>query len=454
LGIEYLGVVLMKNIKRFIFLLLISTFISFSCNSVEPPSGIEISLKLEDVSCTEAWITLSSNLKLLAIIELKQNSQAVKTINLTKSDSLLYIDSLLPNTSYQIQASSSQYRVTSNQLQLTTLDTTSHNFSWQTWTFGEHSSSSLYDVAIIGENNIWAVGEIYMNDSLGQSDPQPYGIAHWDGTDWKLFKVPYHDFNQTVKYPGPLFSIDIIDGEIYVVSYANLLKWTGSDWEEVAFFMEHIPFDGQVLKMWGTDQNNIYCVGRSGSIYHYFGSDWQKLVSGTDIRLTDIYGTDDGKNLWACGWDNNHTGGIILSIENSDTKVIWDGISVNGEYLNFINTLWTNGGQFWLAGGFVFKQSVLFQDKGHLVRIPTETGSKLFDPGNFVLSIRGTGKNNIFLAGDLGMLWHFNGVSWHKYEELYSQQLDRRLYSISAKDNIVVAVGWKDSNAWIVLGTK
>ncbi len=31
-----------------------------NCNSVEPPSGLEINLKLEDVSCTEAWITLSS----------------------------------------------------------------------------------------------------------------------------------------------------------------------------------------------------------------------------------------------------------------------------------------------------------------------------------------------------------------------------------------------------------
>ena len=45
-------------------------------------------------------------------------------------------------------------------------DTTSHNFTWETWTFGEHSSSVLNDVAIIDENNIWAVGEIYMNDSL------------------------------------------------------------------------------------------------------------------------------------------------------------------------------------------------------------------------------------------------------------------------------------------------
>jgi hypothetical protein len=426
-----------------------------ACDTAEPPNENQsINLILEDVSCTEAWITLSTNLSLPAAIELKQNNQNIKTINLTKSDSLLFIDPLSPNTSYTFQATNDAYRVTSNQMQLTTLDTTSHDFSWQTWTFGEHSSSVLYDVSIINENSIYAVGEIYLNDSLGQPDPQPYAVAHWDGTDWMLMKVPYHDFSQTEKYPGPLFSIAIIDGEVYVVSYANLLKWTGNDWEEKAFFMEQIPFDGQVIKIWGYSENNIYCVGRNGAIYYYFGADWQKIESGTDIRLTDIYGSNDGKNIWTCGWDNNHTGSIILKIKNTNTEVVWDGISINGEYIDFVNTLWTNGGEYWLAGGFVFRQSVLFQDKGHLVRVPTETGSKVFDPEKFVLGIRGTEKNNIFLAGDLGMVWHFNGKSWYKFDELYSQQLDRRFYGISVKGNMAVAVGWKNANAWIALSER
>ena len=47
----------------------------------------------------------------------------------------------------------------------------------------------LYDVAIIDENNIWAVGEIYLNDSLGQPDPTPYNAVHWDGISWNLKKI-------------------------------------------------------------------------------------------------------------------------------------------------------------------------------------------------------------------------------------------------------------------------
>jgi hypothetical protein len=41
-------------------------------------------------------------------------------------------------------------------------------------------------VAIIDENNIWAVGGIYMDDSTGQPDPEPYGLVHWDGNKWNL----------------------------------------------------------------------------------------------------------------------------------------------------------------------------------------------------------------------------------------------------------------------------
>ena len=248
-----------KNIIFFLFnLALLLNFAS--CNTTEPPvDGNALALKLEDVSCTEAWITLTTNLTLPATVALKQNNNTISTITLGSADTLLYINSLMPNNNYNFQVSGSQHLALSNVVNLTTLDTTSHNFTWQSWTFGEHSSSVLNDVAIIDENNIWAVGEIYMNDSLGQPDPHPYGLAHWDGSEWNLMKVPYHDFNQSVKHPGPLFAIAVIEGEIYVVSYANLLKWNGNDWEEKAFFMVQIPFDGQVLKC-GAIMGTIFIV--------------------------------------------------------------------------------------------------------------------------------------------------------------------------------------------------
>ena len=58
------------------------------CNTTEPPDYPEPVLKLEDVSCTEAWITLTTNnLQLPTTITLKQNEETIETINLSTTDS-------------------------------------------------------------------------------------------------------------------------------------------------------------------------------------------------------------------------------------------------------------------------------------------------------------------------------------------------------------------------------
>jgi hypothetical protein len=423
--------------KRIIagFLVISLSLLIKSCDTTDPPNNKSLLLKLEDVSCTEAWIKLeTTNLQLPATVTIKQNNQTSSTINLLKADSLLYIDSLLPNQTYQYQTAINECQVSSNELNVTTMDTTSHNFTWQAWTFGEHSSSVLYDVAIINENSIYAVGEIYMNDSLGQPDPQPYGVARWNGTDWTLIKVPYHDFNQTEKYPGPLFSIAIIEDEIYVVSYANLLKWNGSDWEEVAFFMEQIPFDGQVLKMWGLDQNNIYCVGRSGAIYHYFGIGWQKLESGTDVDIQDIWGIDYGSSnsFILCAASNAIEPGEhkILRINNSnsvDTISWFYNRRVNSVWMESKHQLFACGDGMFISGYVgIWKQQEL--------------------TAVFKERVRGKARNDLFVVGGFGLLAHYNGVTWREYPEASAALI---YTSLDFKSDLMVTVGYTQTKAVI-----
>ena len=156
------------------FLVLVVLFFSFSCNEGYDYSQAALGLDLQDYSCTEAWIEvqIGSNDK-TANIYIKKNDEIIQTVNVGESETLFYFDGLLPNTTYKFDAVTYEdgKEVKSNPVTFTTLDTTTHNFTWQTFEFGQHSSSTLYDVAIIDENNIWAVGEIYMNDSLGNPDP-------------------------------------------------------------------------------------------------------------------------------------------------------------------------------------------------------------------------------------------------------------------------------------------
>ncbi len=73
----------------------------------------------------------------------------------------------------------------SNELSVTTMDTTSHNFTWQTFTFDKHSSSVLNEVAIIDENNIWAVGKDTKRDGFGCYDV--FGVTEQFNSQKKMF---------------------------------------------------------------------------------------------------------------------------------------------------------------------------------------------------------------------------------------------------------------------------
>ena len=101
-------------------------------------------------------------------VDLYRDSSLVETINLTSEDTVLYVDSLLPNRTYGYQSVIQSTGQASNQLSVNTLDTTSHNRSWEVFYFGDYQHSSIRDIAIISENDIWAVGEIYVADTSAE----------------------------------------------------------------------------------------------------------------------------------------------------------------------------------------------------------------------------------------------------------------------------------------------
>ncbi|MBP9581683.1 MAG: glucosyl transferase [Ignavibacterium sp.] len=410
-----------------------------NCDSTNPKLEPDLLLKLEDVSCTEAWLQLTTNnIQLPAIVNLKQSNPAGDTkshiFNLNTKDPLFYIDSLLPNQTYKLQVSNIQNQVSSNELSITTLDTTSHNFTWQTFEFGQHSSSVLYDVAIIDENNIWAVGEIYMNDSLGQ--PIRYNAVHWNGQIWELIKTG--GFGGYPRRTVFAFS----ENEVW---FDGVIKWDGVNY---SVHMNGWPLmpngDGwQVNKMWGNSSNDLYAVGNSGNIARYNGRSWVRIVSGTDANLQDISVTPDLKEIWTCGWSNSTGRVSLLKINNSNVESLWDSqtnTTLNIYRGTLLNSLYANGNsEFVLVGGQVLRHSAFFKNQVKLEWVKTFNGSKVLELGYYAYRIKGSNKNNIIAAGDAAMIWHFNGATWYKHSELYN--FDDRLYGLAVTDNIIVAVG-------------
>ncbi len=431
-----------------VFLIIICTLIFISCNTTEPPPPPDgekptLNLVLDDVSCIEAWINLTTtNLQLPATLTLKKINPTGDTTSqiylLNAQDSLLYIDSLLPNQSYTFQSVIQSINQSSNEITVTTMDTTSHNFTFETFTFGGTAGSSvLYDVAIINENNIWAVGEILVADT-SQDGYTMYNAVHWDGNEWELKRIPYYDYGGYLVY-GPLQTVfAFAENDVWFCSYANLVQDHGSNYLSRAFFMTSINFDGQVTKMWGTDRNNIYCVGKNGAIYHFYGTGWTRIESGTEVNINDVFGINDqirNQRKVFCAVSNvfNISDHKILVIDeyNNVDSLHWDQD-------RRINSVWSENG--WIAytsGGGVFnnKSGVWYEERSI--------------PLYYTNRIRGNELNDIFVAGDFGLLAHFNGVQWKVYDEFLFVASS---LSVSVRGNIIAAVGRQGAKALLILG--
>lgn len=161
-------------------------------------------------------------------------------------------------------------------------DTTSHSFTWKVERFGEGSSSALYDVAIVSDTLVFAVGEIYEKDSLGNLDPNAYNLASWNGSAWTIQRHRWQGV------PVPIKSV-FARGETDVW-FDTWSHWDGRGFQELAIDPIFIGYG--VRRMWGIG-GILYAVSREGFMGYFNGTQWQKLATNTPLTIQDIWGAKD-----------------------------------------------------------------------------------------------------------------------------------------------------------------
>ena len=428
---------------------------SLSCDSTEqpptvppPPDLRKITLSVEDVSCTEVWLNIKADSLTFPSEIILLKDTVTQTISLCCSDTTLYIDSLLPNKPYTCKAIlTADTSIKSEIVTAQTLDTTSHNFTWQSWTFGEHSSSVLYDVAIIDENNIWAVGEIYMNDSLGNPDPKYYNAAHWNGTVWELKRILYDENIWSIK---TIYAFN--ENDIWFAAFVHYYNG-----EFIELPIPDILMGWSINKIWGTSSNDLYVVGNGGNIAHYSGPSggWQKIESGTDLDLIDIYGDDEG-NIYAAGLDVSLVKGVVLKSNQSGLWCVMivgeiiDDTELFEKLFGRLGTLWVDElGTLYAGADFLYYYK---NKEWDYVRSLPENyiGSDPYYIG-YLYSIRGNRSNDILICGDRNTLRHFNGVNWFEIGIPYNPYRSIFWRSVGIKDNLAVAVGDEGIKAEIII---
>ena len=331
------------------------------------------------------------------------------------------------------------------------VDTTSHNFTWTQFTFGGDAGSSvLYDVAIVNDSLIYAVGEIIVRDSAGNVKNPPYNIARWDGKQWILETLNFEFENGTL-YATAHAIIAFAADDIFISSGSSIMHWDGNSWKNVGILYSNGISIGNVLRFWGTSSNNLYGVGRSGSIVHYNGSPngagtWSKLESGTTLDVQDIWGaknetTGEYEVLAVASQRFQNVGKKILQINGTIVTSLPDsGLSWS------LSSVWfVAGKKYYVVGGGIYEKNIL--DNSVWVDKASEITTY------YPFSIRGNAPNDIVTAGGGGEILHYNGKSWQSY---YSQTkvASGNYYSVAIKNNIVVAVGQDNPKAMITVGIK
>jgi len=441
-----------KNSENLKMKTLVIFFISFlalctlTCkkNPVAAPNGSltnPLQLTVQSVTCTEAFLKFSlAATATPRTLTLKRGDSSIVKMTMMRSDSSFVDTGLSPNKTYTYTLLTGNWSVNA---QATPPDTTSHNWTWEVDTFGL-ANSYLYDIAIVNDTLAYAVGEIYIKDSLGNFDQNAYNVLKWNGKSWQLTKVmfPLCDENGNDQHEGSypakgIFAFSAND--IWISCVGSLVHWDGKNFQPLCMSLGY----GQrsLGKMWGVD-GQLYLTGTNGFFARNNGS-WQQIKTNLTTEIHDVWGGSNsavGNNVVLAPMCNKYYFGDarLLKLSSSGTldSIQW-GMQLYPPY----SAWFTSTSEVYVCGGGIFRLQ-----NGSWVSMTNGL------PSIFLNRVRGNADNDLFVVGDFGVVAHYNGVSWQVFNQL---QLPNGNYeSVAVKNNLAIAAGWYNGQAYIAVGRR
>ncbi|MBK7303176.1 MAG: T9SS type A sorting domain-containing protein [Saprospiraceae bacterium] len=169
--------------------------------------------------------------------------------------------------------------------------------------------------------------------------------------------------------------------------------------------------------MWGLNKDNIWAVGRSGTILKYDGSAWVSQLQSSGDYLFGIHGID-ANNIWAVGYL-----GKIFKFDGNN----W--ISMNSNTTATLRSVWAaNEKNIWAVG----ETGVLLKYDGVSWAVQNP-GVKLND----LYGVWGTDANNVWVVGTQGIIYKYDGTNWKKQ----NLPLSGKYYAIHGSQSDIWTVG-------------
>lgn len=255
---------------------------------------------------------------------------------------------------------------------------------------------------------------------------------HWDGDSWELTRI-YYKRNGNLSIIIPIRGIWVINQNNIWLAAGSIFHWDGNDAQ--LSYRRDINTSEVVEKLWYESNVRIFGVGNLGLIVQYNGSTWEKIESGTDLQLTDIWGLSEN-DIYAVGADMSSRDNVVLHYNGSS----WEKLPTDQN--RKVGVWGTATDNLYFVGDGIF-------------RLEGDSLCKLEPPVNipkyFMEKVRGTAANNMFIVGHFGFVVHYNGSTWKYYTELYRYAIAS---SVAVNANSVLVVGTDGARAFIYHGRR
>lgn len=314
-------------------------------------------------------------------------------------------------------------------------DTTSQNFTFETFEFGDGFESSYFnDVWVFDEKNIWAVGYIGPSDTIDGLYISNPNIIRWDGVSWKI-----EPFSGTSSGINGIWAVD--STTIYFAS-GGIRKYKEGTYSNVNTNLG-LTNGQRIEKLWGSSESNIWGVGPWGTIVHFDGQQWRKIDFDTQWYFYEITGNTKTGIAYAVA-RNQFDDCIVIKLQNSAAEIIYQKSKSQIPIAS-----WTITG----ANKELFLVSSDFEST-KICRLSLIGEVEMLFELNPYIGIKGSfafHKKDIYFIGDEGSelrFVHYNGV---RFQTFNLPNIDPDNYGgIYAIKDLAVAAGFSNNKAYLL----
>jgi hypothetical protein len=297
------------------------------------------------------------------------------------------------------------------------------------------------------------VGGVYPDTpDTGALGKKPYTVLHWNGREWKKFKVPMGSCLTFKPLYSPYYSIAGEPGNLWLSGSSG----SGARSDERSFWIECFKSDSS--SEWGVPSEKIYYASKDevyfagtnygiGEISQFRDDRFTSIAKFPDAPVTSLAG--DGKgNLWAGGYDTNTGRGcLIWRTPDGTVRDIRKRELIDNRWdFRGVSSLWISGDSLYAnVASYLYIQALY--DTTHYRYL---SGSNVEEPLGYKTCIAGNGNNDVFMAGHFMTVAHYNGKSLRSYPELSTKFAGGVFNAISLTQDRVYLAGYTDKTEAIV----